>query len=104
MTICTWSVGAQLSRLGRDNLNVGFYAQRRVKILARLVDAKTGVKLWESEGEGTTRVLVADKKQAQQQFAIQLAAKAIEKMTHLPLQPESRVAVQRLLNTLPNRH
>ncbi len=87
-----------------DYINVGFYAQRRVKIIAKLVDAKTGTKLWETEREGTTRVVVADKKQAEQQFAVQLAAKAVEKMTHLPLQFESRMAVERLLNTLPNRY
>jgi len=87
-----------------DYLNVGFYAQRRVKIVARLVDAKTGVKLWEAERDATTRVVVADKKQAEQQFAVQLAVKAVEKMTHLPLQPESRMAVERLLNTLPYRY
>ncbi len=86
-----------------DYINVGFYAQRRVKVFARLVDAKTGVKLWETEREGTTRVVVADKKQAERQFALQLAAKAIEKMTHLPLQLESRLAVERLLGALPHR-
>ena len=86
-----------------DYINIGFYAQRRVKIFSRLVDAKTGTKLWEAEREGTTRVVVADKKQAEQQFAVQLAAKAVEKMTHLPLQFESRMAVERLLNTLPYR-
>jgi hypothetical protein len=86
-----------------DYINVGFYAQRRVTVFSRLVDAKTGVKLWEAEREGTTRVVVADKKQAERQFAVQLAVKAVEKMTHLPLQVESRIAVERLLGTLPNR-
>jgi len=63
----------------------------------------TGVKLWEAEREGTTRVVVADKKAAERQFAVQLAVKAVEKMTHLPLQFESRIAVERLVGTLPNR-
>jgi len=87
-----------------DYINVGFYAQRRVTIFSRLVDAKTGVKLWEAEREGTTRVVVADKKQAERQFEVQMAVKAVEKMTHLPLQVESRIAVERLLGTLPIRH
>jgi len=86
-----------------DYINLGFYAQRRAKVLARLVDAKTGERLWEAEREGSTRVVVTDKKQAEQEFAVQLAAKAIEKMTHLPLQFESRMAVERLLSTLPYR-
>jgi hypothetical protein len=84
-------------------INIGFYAQRQVKVLAQLVDAKTGERLWESEREGTTRVVVADKKEAERQFAVQLAVKAVEKMTHLPLQAESRMAVERILSTLPYR-
>lgn len=86
-----------------DYINIGFYAQRRVKILCRLFDARTGVRLWEAEREGSTRVLVADKKQAEEVFAAQLAAKAVEKMTHLPLQRESRIAVAQILNALPYR-
>jgi hypothetical protein len=86
-----------------DYINVGIYAQRRVKILAKLVDAKTGTKLWEAEREGVTRVVATDKKQAEQQFAVQLAAKFVEKLTHLPLQAESHIAVERLLGTLPYR-
>lgn len=84
-------------------LNVGFYWQRRVKVSGRLVDAKTGEKLWEAERSWATRDLVTDQKNAKQQFAVQMAAKAIEKMTHVPLQAESRIAVDQLLNTLPNR-
>ena len=86
-----------------EYINVGFYAQRRVKVISQLFDAKTGVKLWEAEREGATRVLVTDKEQAKKQFAVQLAVKAVEKMTHLPLQLESRVAVDRLLSCLPYR-
>lgn len=86
-----------------DYINVGFYAQRRVKILAKLVDAKTGERLWEAERDGTTRVVATNKKQAERLFAAQLAVKAVEKATHAPLQAESRLAVLRLLNTLPRR-
>lgn len=87
-----------------DYINVGFYAERRVKIIARLFNARTGEKLWEAEREGASRVFVADKKAAEQEFAVQLAAKAAEKMTHRPLQRESQMAVAELLNALPNRH
>jgi len=86
-----------------DYINVGFYAQRRVKILAKLVDAKTGERLWEAEREGSTRMIAGDKKEVERVFAAQLAVKAVEKIAHTPLQPESRVAVQRLLNALPYR-
>jgi hypothetical protein len=84
-------------------LNVGFYWQRRVKIAGRLVDAKTGERLWEAERAWATRELVTDKNRATREFAVQIAAKAIEKMTHFPLQAESRIAVDHLLATLPNR-
>ena len=82
-------------------INVGYYAQRTVKIGASLVDARTGEKLWETEQGYSTRQVAVNKKQAEREFAVQLAAKALEKMTHTPLQFESRQAVRRLLNTLP---
>jgi hypothetical protein len=84
-------------------INVGFYWQRRVKIAGRLVDAKTGERLWEAERDWATRDLVTNKEQAKREFAVQLAAKAIEKLAHIPLQAESRIAVDRLLATLPHR-
>jgi hypothetical protein len=86
-----------------DYINIGFYAQRRVKIKARLVDARTGERLWEAEREESTRAVATNKKQAEQLFAAQLAVKAVEKMAHTPLQAESRIAVYQLLNTLPCR-
>jgi len=86
-----------------DYINVGFYSQRRVKILAKLVDARTGERLWEAERDGTTRLFATNKKQAEDLFAAQLAVKAVEKMAHMPLQAESRLAVLRLLNSLPRR-
>ena len=86
-----------------DYINVGFYAQRRVKIIARLVNAKTGERLWETERDGVTRFAATNRNQAERLFAEQLAIKAVEKMTHTPLQLESRLAVSRLLNTLSYR-
>jgi hypothetical protein len=86
-----------------DYINVGYYSQRRVKILAKLVDAKTGEKLWEAEREGSTRAVATNKKRAEELFAIQLAVKAAEKLAHRPLQNESRRAVGELLATLPYR-
>jgi hypothetical protein len=86
-----------------DYINVGFYTQRRVKIKARLVDAKTGERLWETEREGSTRAVATNRKQAEQLFAAQMAIKAVEKMAHAPLQAESRITVYQLLDTLPRR-
>jgi len=84
-----------------DYIDVGFYWQRRVTIKARLVNARTGEKVWEAERSWSTRGVAVNKKEAERQFAIQLAAKAAEKMMHTPLQPESRMAVGELLRTLP---
>ena len=39
-------------------INVGFYFQRKVNIVGRLVDAKTGERLWEAERGWATRWLV----------------------------------------------
>jgi hypothetical protein len=86
-----------------DYINVGVYSQRRVKILSKLVSAKTGERLWESEREASTRAFAATKKDAEDLFAAQLAVKAVEKIAHTPLQPESRTAVGLLLRDLPNR-
>jgi hypothetical protein len=80
---------------------LGYYTQRTVKVAARVVKADSGETLWDSEGAWTSRVVAVDKKGAERQFAAQLAAKALEKMTHVPLQPETREAVRRLLSTLP---
>jgi hypothetical protein len=86
-----------------DYINVGFYTQRSVKIKAKLVDARTGERLWEADREGSTRAVATNKKQAESLFAVQMAVKAAEKMAHTPLQPESRSVVLQLLNTLPRR-
>jgi hypothetical protein len=84
-------------------INVGFYWQRRVRVGGKLVDAGSGEKLWEAERAWQTQELVTNKEAAKRQFAIQLAAKAVEKMIHAPLQVESKIAVDRLLSTLPHR-
>jgi hypothetical protein len=80
---------------------LGYYAQRTVKIEGHLYNGTTGEKLWAADRGWATRQVAVNKKEAERAFAIQLAAKAVEKMTHAPLQFETREAVYRLLNTLP---
>jgi hypothetical protein len=80
---------------------LGYYSQRTVKIEGTLVNAKTSDKLWEAERGWSTRVVVTDTKAAGQAFAIQAAAKFAEKLTHTPLQFETREAVTRLMSTIP---
>lgn len=84
-------------------INLGYYWQRKVTVYGRLVDAQNGDKLWEAERTWMTLNVVTKQEQAKREFAIQLATKAVEKTTHKPLQAESRIAVRRLLDTLP-RH
>ncbi len=81
---------------------LGYYAQRGVKVEGHLVNATTGEELWSATRGWTTRTVATNKEDAKKAFAIQMAAKAIEKMTHIPLQFETREAVRKLMDTLPN--
>src|SRR5262249_50743484 len=82
-------------------ITLGFYSEGTVKISGKVMDAGTGERLWEAEGGYSSRIVVADKKAAERQLAIQLAAKMVEKATHYPLRFESLQAVHRLLMSLP---
>jgi hypothetical protein len=84
-------------------LNVGFYWQRKVTVMGRLVDAPTGERLWEAEKGWSNRWLVTEKEKAKRQFAEQLAIQAAEKLLKAPLAPESRHTIEQLLNSIPNR-
>ena len=82
-------------------VNVGFYSQRKVTVAARLVDARTGERIWETQRSVTTRVVATSKERAKEEFVTQLAIQAAEKLSHQPLGPESRRTVGLLLNTIP---
>jgi hypothetical protein len=84
-------------------INLGYYWQRKVTVAGRLVSGLTGEKLWESDRTWMTLNVVTKRDQATRQFFTQLAAQAMEKALHVPLQAESRIAVERLLRTLPHR-
>ncbi len=83
-------------------INLGYYWQRKVTVVGRLMSATTGEKLWECEKTFMTLNIATKNEDAQQQFMGQLGTKALEKMLHVPLQPESRIAVKRLIDTLPH--
>jgi hypothetical protein len=84
-------------------INAGFYWQRKVTVTGRLVDARTGARIWETTRGWTTRWVVIDKERAQREFVTQLAIQAAQKLIHQPLAIESRRTVDRLLNTIPYR-
>jgi hypothetical protein len=86
-----------------DYITVGYYSQRRVKVLGKITDAVTGERLWEAEREGSTRFFATNKKEAERQFAAQMAIKMVEKTTHKPLQPESLKAIIQLVDSIPRR-
>jgi hypothetical protein len=82
-------------------INLGYYAQRTVKVHGRMIDAKTEAVLWEADRGWATRALATSNRQAEQVFATHMGAKWIEKLSHRPLQLETMEAVNRLLGTLP---
>jgi len=84
-------------------INIGFYWQRKVKVVSRMVDAKTGERLWEAEKGWTTRWVVTDKEKAKKQFLEQLAIQAAEKLMKVPLAHESKITVNQLLDSIPHR-
>lgn len=82
-------------------MNLGYYWQRKVTVLGRLVRAEDGEKLWEAERTWMTLNIVTKHDEAAGQFLGQLGTQALEKTMHVPLQPEARIAVKRLIDTLP---
>lgn len=82
-------------------ITLGYYSQRTVKIDAQLIDAHSGKKMWEAERGAASRFVATNKKQAEKEFAVQLAMKAVEKAMHTPLPIESRHAVGLVVETLP---
>ncbi len=82
-------------------MNLGYYWQRKVTVLGRLVRATDGEKLWETERTWMTLNVVTKNDEALKQFAGQVGTQALEKTLHVPLQPEARIAVKRLIDTLP---
>lgn len=82
-------------------INLGYYWQRKVTVMGRLVRAADGTKLWEAERTWMTLNVVTKNEEATQQFLGQLGTQTLEKTMHVPLQPEARIAVKRLIDTLP---
>ena len=82
-------------------ITLGFYWQRKVTVSGRLMDPKTGERLWETEKSFSTRGVAVNKKDAEKQFAVQLAIKMAEKLAHAPLGPETREVVRQMVFSIP---
>lgn len=83
-----------------NNANVGVYANRTVEISLKLVDAKTGEKLWESTKRKANSKLGLSKDAAVGNLKAGYAEKALESVMNNPLRPEAEEAVRLLVKDL----
>ena len=83
-----------------NNANIGVYAQRTVKVSLRLVDAKTGKTLWETEKSKANSELGLSKAAAKNIALKGYATKAAENLADNPLYPESEDVVRLLVREL----
>lgn len=84
-----------------DYTNVGFYAQRKVKLSLKMVDVATSAILWEAGGTGLQPRIATNKEEAKQVFIEGLAQQVVDKVVRSPLHEEAERAVQNALKSLP---
>lgn len=82
------------------NANVGIYTNRTVEVHLKLVDAKTGAKLWEAEKRKANSKLGLSKDAALDNLKAGYAEKALESIMNNPLRPEAEEAVRLLVKDL----
>lgn len=80
--------------------NLGYVRRRAVRLSLKLVDAGTGERLWEAEGEETSGKVAVKKGAAGRSFIEGLAEQAAETALGVPLAEESRAAVEKVLSYL----
>ncbi|PIR16222.1 MAG: hypothetical protein COV48_10105 [Elusimicrobia bacterium CG11_big_fil_rev_8_21_14_0_20_64_6] len=85
-------------------INLAFYLERRVEIAARLIDGKSGEKLWSDQQKRSTVIMVTDRKSAERVFAKGMAVRWMEKAIRRPLEPEIEMTVDALFDSLPFNH
>jgi hypothetical protein len=83
-----------------SNANVGVYSNRTVEAALKLVDAKTGEKLWEATKRKADSKLGLSKDAAVSNLKSGYAAKALEGLMNSPLLPEAEEAVRLLVKDL----
>lgn len=82
-------------------LNIGFYQKKKVELHLKLVDARTGERLWEDTQREARTELALTPQDAAKAFARGLATKALQNVLKMPLFDESTFLVARMLRTLP---
>ncbi|HAF94985.1 MAG: hypothetical protein A2X34_02710 [Elusimicrobia bacterium GWC2_51_8] len=80
--------------------NIGVYAGRTVKVRLKLIDAKTGAMLWETEKSKANSRLGLSKAAAKDVFVKGYANKALENIMDNPLRSESEDVVRLLVRAL----
>lgn len=83
-----------------NNANIGVYASRTVKVILRLVDAKTGEVLWETEKSKVNSKLGLSKEAAKDILVSGYANKVAENIMDNPLYPESSDVARLLVREL----
>lgn len=83
-----------------NNANIGVYASRTVKVNLRLVNAKTGATLWETEKSRVNSELGLSKDTAKNILVKGLTTKAAENIMDNPLYPESEDVARQLAREL----
>lgn len=83
------------------DIPLGFASKRTVKAEFRLVDAKSGEKIWEDRKGWTTPELHLNAREARDAAIRQVAQRQIEKMTGTFLRTESLIVIRMALDNLP---
>ncbi|MBI4669071.1 MAG: DUF799 family lipoprotein [Elusimicrobia bacterium] len=82
------------------NMNIGVYSNRVVEAKFRLVDARTGEKLWESTKKQSNKKLGLSSEAIRDQLIEGYATKILENVMKNPLRPESEFVTRQLVKDL----
>jgi hypothetical protein len=80
--------------------NLGVYNKRIVEVRLFLVQASTGLTIWDSTRKGTTTKIGLDADAIKENFVVGLVEKYAETILRNPLRPEAETAVQALVKDL----
>ena len=83
--------------------NLGFVIRKYVKLRLKIVSASTGETLFEAEGVGKDVKIYLDREEAKQAFIVNSAVKLAQNMLKHPLLTESKTALDRVFDRLPQR-
>lgn len=82
------------------NMNIGVYANRVVEAKLKLVDAKTGQTIWETQKKYSEKKLGLDKDSIKDNLVSGYSGKILENIMKNPLRPETEMVVSKLLKEL----